>query len=189
MTIVYQCIVGMEYLQLVCSWDEITTTGISKWWLVHRRDEISIWDDWYTVVMTGHRKTQSAASDCVCGPFGTSMQPHHQHHYHINNNDNYHCYSFQFFCFGSFHHLHHRRTPTQNNLLQDPRFNPSLDNPPGYRWSFTEQEKKSPKKMSHLHSRKYIFIKETCHFILEKIRFSSRVRKGQNLYKSWFQGE
>ena len=55
-----------------------------------------------------------------------------------------------------------------NTLLQDPRFNPSLDNPPGYRWSFTEQEKKSSKKMSHLHSRKYIFIKETCHFHLRK---------------------
>ena len=180
MTIVYQYRGGIKYLQLVYSWDEITTTGISKWCLVYSRDEISFWDDWwYAVVMkyifemTGGiqswwqgigRLSQQPATVCVCGPFGTSMQHHHQHHYHINNNDNHDCYGLQFFCFCSFHHLHHSLPPSQTLCFRIPALIHPWTTPLDIGEVSQNRKKKSSKKMSHLHSRKYIFIKETCHF-------------------------
>ena len=125
--------------------------------VVYSRDEISFWDDWYTVVMTGHRKTQSAASDCVCGPFVTSMQHHHQHHYHINNNDNYYCYVFEFFFIFALSIIgitaghHHKTICFRIPVLIHPWTTP-LDI-----GEVSQNRNPSSKKMSHLHSRTYIF--------------------------------
>ena len=167
MTIVYQYLVGMEYLQLVYSWDEITTTGISKWWLVYSHDEISFWDGWwYTVVMKYIFEMTGGIQSWWQGIGRLSQQPATVCVAHLERQcstittwkimiiiiviaSSFFVLALSIICITAVHH--HKTICFRIPVLIHPWTTP-LDI-----GEVSQNRNPSSKKMSHLHSRKYIF--------------------------------